>query len=73
MAALLNTLDLCRHALPVHCATSLDRAISRRFTPIGAADPAERLRPIATWRIGTAGRPVCAWQLASPAPDFPSG
>jgi hypothetical protein len=88
MAALLDIVDLRRHALPVHFVTDIDREIDRRAMPPRPRGAGERARPAMVWRIGPAGRPVCdwhiddwhiddwhvdGWHIDREGPDIPSG
>jgi hypothetical protein len=63
MAALLDRIQLRRHALPAFIAAELDREIDRRESRPAAP------RLVASWRLGANGRPECAWSLGQRADD----
>jgi hypothetical protein len=73
MAALLDIVHLRRHALPAHFVVGLDRRIDSHSAPRSFPISGDRPRLTAIWRIGAAGRPVCAWHIVFAAPDIPSG
>jgi hypothetical protein len=69
MAALLDRIHLRRNALPAGVADQLDHEIDRRAMRSVMSCPAIRPRLIASWHIGTTGRPVCSWSVTEAVRD----
>jgi hypothetical protein len=68
MAALLPNDVLRRHTVPSAFVADLDRA---SVSVAVHRNPRVRLRPVASWRLGANGRPICQWAIGDQAsPDL---
>ncbi len=63
MAALLNIVDLRRHAFPANFMTGFVPETSHFDRPRPPRGGSDHTRLLARWHIGTEGRPVCSWSV----------
>ena len=70
MAAILNIVDLRRHALPTDFMVTLVRETG---VPRPSYGDGARPRLLARWHISYQGRPVCAWSAGAHEGDTPPG
>jgi len=74
MVALLNIVDLRRHALPTDVMATLVSEAGRRAGVLRSSyGDGACPRLLARWHIGSHGRPVCAWSVDGPEDDMSPG